>query len=368
MLSICIIIVAACLIVVIAFTYKGTSQRAKHMRFAAITMLVAAVLRELGPLIGEPPALDLYKRAVFLGTEMCAIVLVLTFKRKPPTAATIHKLWTTAVAVGIIEFVLIAPRIYHCTAFNSYYEVHTIEAVAYYGIYEATLLLTALVVGIGCFSALLRRHQPIVAQLTLVFIGVAAITTIGYVGVGVMSLLHYSIANQALIRQQLFLTTIVLLLAGLAIGSIRKIAFNSHRAIAVSTAIKIVEPLWCTATSLQPDVVLQCPGLSNKERLIRLVVETHDALSLIRRDPDPALNIVRLAYPDDPYLTAALLLHLLGERAMPPIPRRRAAMLMRIAHLMPDQILMTSIRDLYVIRRACASRDQWWTPAQIICD
>jgi hypothetical protein len=91
-----------------------------------------------------------------------------------------------------------------------------------------------------------------------------------------------------------------------------------------------------------------------------------DECAAERTDEFVPADVVRDRYTSDPHLSAGLLIHLLGENAMPPYPGRWAAYFMRVRNWIPDQALTASIADLYAIRRACACRDPWWMPARIV--
>ncbi|WP_030894282.1 hypothetical protein [Streptomyces sp. NRRL F-5053] len=373
MLSIGIVGLAAVLVIVISFTHKGRGDRSKLLRYAALTMFVSAVLREAAPMPGHAPIVDLLKRVVFLGTEISAALLVLTFRPGSIAKRTARRFWAAGAAIALIETGLFVVQTGTHGMVDSYHEaVGHPAALAYFGLYETTIIATALIVGSGCWSALMRSGQPIVARVSLLLIAMAAVTTAGYVAMGSLVLIGRDADNDTA-RQALFLATIGLLLVGLAIGGLRKIVISGKQAIeaiAVDAATDIVEPLWQTAVKLHPNVVLQGTEFSKNERLerlFRLVVETHDALNFIRRDPDEALDDIRKRYTYEPQLTAGLLMHLLGEDNMPGRPSKWACAwrLLRFESQMPDQALMASIADIYAIRWACAFRKEWWIPARL---
>ncbi|PUB32505.1 hypothetical protein C8K30_1011031 [Promicromonospora sp. AC04] len=365
MLSILIVGVAAAIVVVITFVHKGRGDRSRLLRYAVITMLIAAVLRELAPVQGLP-AIDLLKRLTFLVTQTASILLMLTFRRTSVTRHAARRIWIATAVVGAAAAVLVwfVPTHSDGTLYTHAEAAGSPAGIAYYGLYEATMIVTALVVGVGCWSALVKPGQPVVARLSLVMIGIAAVGTVVYVGLGLYALAGGS-APTSVLRGQVYLVTLVLLLTGLAIGGLRKIVVEGQQALTIHTATDVIEPLWRAAVTLHPDVVLPRQGFSRRERLIRLVVETHDALGLVRRDSDHALDVVRDRYTDDPKLTAGLLLHLLGEDAVPDSPGRVTRLLMHLISGMRNEALMASIKDLYEIRRACGSRDQWWQPATV---
>lgn len=365
MLSVLIVGVAAATVILISFVHKGRGDRSRLLRYAVISMFVAAVLRELAPVQGLP-VVDLVKRLTFLVTQASAILLMLTFRRTPVTMRTARRIWAATAAVGVFTATLVwfVPTHADGTLYTHLEAAGSPAGIAYYGLYEATMAVTALVVGVGCWSALVRPRQPIVARLSLVMIAVAAVGTLVYVALGLYSL-SGGAADTSEIRGQVYLLTLVLLLAGLAIGGLRKIVVEGQQALTIYTATDVIEPLWRAAVTLHPDVVLPSEGFSRRERMIRLVVETHDALNLIRRDSDHALDVVRDQYRDEPRLTAGLLLHLLGEDAVPTSPGRVTRFLMRLIGGTKSEALMSSIRDLYDIRRACGTRDQWWRPALV---
>ncbi|MFD2024140.1 MULTISPECIES: DUF6545 domain-containing protein [Promicromonospora] len=365
MLSVLIVGVAAATVVLISFVHKGRGDRSKLLRYAVITMFIAAVLRELEPVQGVP-VIDLLKRLTFLVTQTSSILLMLTFRRRSVTLRAARKIWAVTAAIGVLTATLVwfVPTHADGTLYTHLEAAGSPAGMAYYGLYEATMAVTALVVAVGCWSALVRTGQPIVARLSLIMIAVAAVGTMVYVALGWYSL-SGGAADTSELRGQVYLLTLVLLLVGLAIGGLRKIVVEGQQALTIYTATDVIEPLWRAVVTLHPDVVLPSEGFSRRERMIRLVVETHDALTLIRSDSDHALDVVRDRYGDDPKLTAGLLLHLLGEDAVPRSPGRVTRLLMRLISGTKNEALMSSIRDLYAIRRACGSRDQWWKPALV---
>lgn len=361
--------VTIALALLIAITHRGRGDRTKLLKLAVIALLTAAALRELSVVLGDIPELDLVKRAVLLVAEMAAILLVLTFRNHSITRTTAMRLWILTAAVAVLQMVLVLSVPLTPERMLPPYStvVGNIPAMTYFAINHVGLLVFAIVGGVGCIKALRGPAQPPTARFSMIMLLVAGAAIVGYASSGILMLVGVDVPYDAIIQRVLLITTITFFLIALIAGGVRKIVSGGRENLIVTATTDIVEPLWQVAVKLHPDVILPMRGLTAEERLIRLVVETHDAISLITRDNDKALDIVRDQYIPGPRRTAGLIMHLLGEGVVPESLRRTTKIFMSVARRVPtlrSSVLIASVAELYDIRRALATRDQWWvTPA-----
>ncbi|MCR2052188.1 hypothetical protein NSA19_04875 [Actinomyces bowdenii] len=349
------LIVGVCTaLVVVALLHRGTGTRTLLLRCIAVTLLASALLRELEEVDGGQPRADLLKRLIFLIALAAVVVLVLTFRRPAASTRTILRVWAGAATIGLIECLLLALMPAAPSDVLLYAHADTsMAAFLYYAIYEATIAATAIFCALGSAAVLVRTRQPLIARLSLVLLTLAAVTTLCYVGAGWLSVGQEGSSPELLIlRRHLFLATITLLLAGMTASGLHRLMVAVRAAVTMSVATDVVEPLWREVVALHPGVRLAVDQPTRRERLLRLVVETNDALHRMRRGsqspPDPL----------DPQAMAQLVIDVLGEDAVPGPLRRRTRLLVRLGALRADDALVSSIRDLYDMRTVFAVRDQ----------
>ncbi|MBF0697627.1 hypothetical protein [Actinomyces bowdenii] len=353
--------VAIGLVGVVTLLHRGRGPRTILLRQAALTLLLATLLREAQNLYAGLVALDLLKRLVFLVTLASVLILVLTFRRPSISRRAARRIWITAGLIGLCECVL-----FWLMPAGPGGALPTYEAAAqspavflYYALYETTIAAAVTTCAIGSTSALLRTRQPFLARLSLLLGTMAAVAAVGYVLVGWFTLVEAQGGGYAALRHYLFLSTITLLLAGIAVGGIRKIVVEGQEALTTSLGTDIVEPLWREVVKLHPGVMLPVDRLTPRERLLRLVVETNDALHLIRRDSATSPDALQGRDPADPRLTVDLLIHFLGESVVPRPLSLRTRLLVRTGALMADDEIASSVKDLYELRVAFATRTKW---------
>ncbi|CAM2953716.1 hypothetical protein ACSL103130_08260 [Actinomyces slackii] len=358
--SLIVVGVAVALLLVVLVLHKGRGPRTVLLRWAAATMLISAVLRESTSVLGDVPVIDLIKRLIFLVTMTTVIILVLTFRRTSITRRAARRYWWLAGAVGILQCALFwLMPLQSDGSLYPYTEAGRSPAILlYYGLFDTTIAVTAIACGYGCVRALMRGQQPLLARISLILGICSVVTAVGYVVVGWLALLESVGSDYDAVHRQLFLATIAFLLGMIAVGGIRTIVVEGQSALATSVGTDIVEPLWREVTRLHPGVMLPADRLTRRERLVRLVVETNDALHLIRRSSADAPGVLTGEDPSDPDQTADLLIHLLGESAAPQPPGLRTRLLMRVSALMPDDEVASSVKELYALRLAFAARDR----------
>ena len=358
MTSVLVIGVATVMLAVVSLLHRGHGPRTVLLRWAAITLLAATMLRELESLYGRLPLIDLPKRLLFLVTLAAVLILVLTFRRPSISRRTARRIWAAAGAIGLLECVLLALMPTAADGGLYPYEMarQSPAILLYYALYEVTIAAVVITCSIGSASALLRTRQPFLARLSLALGTLSSVTAVGYVGVGCLVMLETPGFDHGAVRRYLLLVTITLLLAGIAVGGVRKIVVEGQEALTTSLGTDIVEPLWREVVKLHPGVMLPVDRLTPRERLLRLVVETNDALHLIRRDSDT--GPLQGRDPADPRLTVDLLIHFLGESVVPKPLSLRTRLLVRTGALMADDEIASSVKDLYELRVAFATRAQ----------
>lgn len=370
MLSIAVVVIAVAAVIVVWSTQRGSGPRSRLLRAASASLLAAVVLRELSVVMGHLPVLDLLKRIAMFGAETSAILLVLTFRRHSITKRSANLIWIATGIIAIAQSILMpfVPTLADGTL-PPYQDVTgNPVAIAYFGIGELALIVLALVGGIGSWQAVRKRSQPLVARLSLGLLVGAAVCIVAYAAVGFVALFGVSgIPDAALQRIALF-GTIGLILASIITGGLHKIIAHSQERRAVDTATSIIEPLWRTAVEARPEVVLAEAGLHGRERLVRLTVETNDAIALICSDARDELSQLREVYGDKATATAGVLLSQVGDTVMSVVPPAKEhydrEFFVRLAQRLKDDMLTTSVRELYEVRLALSARDQWRNTAK----
>lgn len=368
MLSVTIAAVAAAIVIIVSITHRGRGDRSHLLRAAALTLLAAVVLREASVWVGHYPIFDLGKRLAILASETSMILLVLTFRKRSIKRSTAQRIWAAATALGLVQVVLafFTPTLPDGTLPAYSDVIGDSIAVPYYGINQLTLVAFALVVGIGCLRALRSKAQPLAARASLALMVAASGFAVLYAAVGTGLLIGLQAPNDALIQRGLLLGTVACFLAGLIVSGAHKIVVDGQETLAIAAATDIVEPLWNAAVKLHPSVVLPEVPTNRRDRLIRLAVETNDALALIRSDSGALVATVSDAYSQDPRLDARLLMCLLGEDALPELPKRhRDGSVKRLTRRLKDETLAAAIHDLYRLRlEFMNSRDAGAPPVQ----
>ncbi|MBO3725652.1 hypothetical protein J5X07_11555 [Actinomyces bowdenii] len=346
------LIVGVCAaLVVVTLIHRGTGTRTLLLRCIAVTLLASALLRELEGIDGGPPLADLLKRLIFLVALAAVVVLVLTFRRPAVSPRAVRRVWAGAAVIGLIECALLALMPAAPSDLLYAHADTSVAAFLYYAIYEATIAGTAVFCALGSVAALVRTRQPFIARLSLVLLTLAAAISLCYVGVGWLSVGQGSGLELLVLRRRLFLATITLLLVGMTASALHRLMAAVRAAVTMSVAADVVEPLWREVVALHPGVRLAVDQPTRRERLLRLVVETNDALHRMRRGaqspPDPL----------DPRAMAQMVVDVLGEQAVPGPLSRRTRVLVGLGALRADDPLVSSIRDLYDMRIALAARD-----------
>ena len=347
-----IIVGVAIALVVVSMLHRGSGSRTLLLRCIAMAILASALLRELEDVYGGPPPMDLLKRLIFLIAQAAVVALVLTFRRPAASRHVFRWVWAVAAAVGLVEcaLFLIMPTRVEPTLYA--HAATSVAAFLYYALYETTIAVTAAFCALGSIMVLLRTRQPLVARLSLLSLMLAAAVAMIYVGVGWFSLTQTPGIGSLVLRRRLFLVAISLLLAGMTASGIHGILLGVRAAVTMCVAIDVVEPLWRGVIRLHPGVMLPVDRPTRRERLLRLVVETNDALHRI------SLGAGRPPGAADAAATAQLLADLLGESALPGPLSRRTRLLVGCGALEADDALLSAIRDLYDVRVALTARDQ----------
>lgn len=365
MLSVLLVSVMVAMLLAISFIQKNRGHRARLIRLAGVSIFGGVVLREITPIIGNPSVLDLLKLLASYLSIVAVILLILSFRKPPVTSRTRAMIWLATVLVSALQICL-----YLLLTVTHDEESFVISAEAgmppmafmYSGMNDIILIAMAVTAFVGGQRALKNQRLPIIGKIAMSSYIMAAVTTTLYAMISIAKLLTL-IPHVAIIRDQLLIATMSFAFFGLISGGLLKV-FGRDGTLSTAAAICIVKPLWSTTTQLEPHVILPGENLNSRERLARLFVETHDALSLLRRDPDPALTMIREVHPEDPQLTASILIHLLGAENVSAPPRRRDALCMYIVTKLSSKNSTASTHSIYNIRQACANHgDQRRIPA-----
>lgn len=364
MLSVLLIGVMVAILLAISFIQKNSGHRSRLFRLAGVSIFVGIVLRELTPITGNPPVLDLVKLLASYVCIVAVILLILSFRKPPISPRTRSMIWLGAAVVSTVQIclflILVITRGQESFPTSAKLGISPM-AVVYSGVNDLTLIAMGFVAFIGGLRALRNSHLPTIGKIAMWSYIMAAVATTNYAVISIAKMLTL-IPHVAMIRDQLLIATMSFAFIGLISGGLLKV-FGRDGMLVSNAATCIIKPLWAVATQLEPHVILPGENLNSREQLARLFVETHDALSLLRRDPDPALEIIRETHPEDPQLTAGILTHLLGADNVSAPPPRRDALCMYIVTKLSNRDFLASTRSVYNIRQACAAQgDKSWTP------
>lgn len=360
-----VIVVATAGLVAIAFgVQRHRSFRATMIHVAALTLMGAILMRELSL---DQPVPHLGLRLLFLVTQVAVVLLVLSFRK---CGGNTRAMWLTglvALAVGLAQVAMVPylPTHPDGTIYLAFEVDDSLVGTAYYLLLYVPVIATAAVVAVGCLRAWRLPGQPAVARFSLACVVVGTIIAAIFLCVSILNVLWPRNDGDMRTKDVLLFVGIAVVLTGLALGAAHRVLTACRERINRRIAVDIVQPLWIIVTDLQPGVVLSehlGKNTSDKIRLARLIIETHDALTLIRGDRDPALAHIHERYPRDPQLSAALILHLAGPGACLRSPRRSTHILNRLLQRKSD-LITDSTTDLYDIRTALADRASWHSPA-----
>src|SRR5699024_3083747 len=297
------------------------SLQSRLLRTAVYSMAVVVSATQLLPMAVVPGILDIFRRMASLIMQTAVILLVMTFGRHGPDRLIRMRIWSMTAVVAGIEIALGA--IVYTLGGGVHHDTGTWTdqvVLAFHGVHLLAFLAMACVVAGACLKTALNPHQLPTARLSMLLTLGAAISASIFVVLKFISLTSDAVFTHSLLQKEAISATISLLIMALVLGVIHPVVTTVQRTFFERLGADLVQPLWHAVTWLHPEVVLPHSGLTAQERLFRLIVETHDGLGLIRRDPDPALLPAHENYPEEPRQTAALLLHLLGEKALGPRP------------------------------------------------
>lgn len=364
MLSVLLISVMVAILLAISFIQKNSGHRSRLFQLAGVSIFVGIVLRELTPVTGNPPILDLVKLLASYVCIIAVILLILSFRKPPISPRTRSMIWLGVVVVSAFQIglflILLITGGEESFPTSAKYGISPM-AVVYAGVNDLMLIAMAAIAFIGGQRALRSSHLPTIGKIAMWSYIMAAVATTSYAVISIAKMLTL-IPHVAIIRDQMLIATMSFAFIGLISGGLLKV-FGRDGTLVTTAATCIIKPLWKIVTQLEPHVILPDENLNSREQLARFFVETHDALSLLRRDPDPALEIIRETHPEDPQLTAGILVHLLGTNNVSTLPPRRDALCMYIVSKLSNKDFLASTRSIYNIRQACANQgDRSCTP------
>lgn len=323
------------------------------------------VLNSLPNEIAMITPVDGVKRFISLAAQGSMVQLVISFKATPPKAPASLLIWTAAAVLGALTALLL-PRLDVLATDGILLpplETSSWWNVAYFSINLLAITATSVVCGFGCFMATRGGAQSGLARLSLNLGALAGVSGGLYAITGILALVDVLPTVQVTgTRQVLLLLVMVCCLSALLIGGGRKLYILLRLHLAIRTAINIVEPLWLATTLLHGEVVLMRNARASAlEVLTRMVIETNDALHILRLDPDPALCHIRDEFPLDAQLLAGIIMHLLGDDAVGPLqkPRRKTTVL-TLERWLHSPELATAVLEIRNVRIALDERNKWW--------
>ena len=366
MTEIVIVGISTGLILVVSTSYRG-SRRVPLLRVACVALFVAMLCRDLAD-TQNTPALDLLKSYAVLVAAVSVVKIFLTFRVKP------LQRWQTLTIYGIAAFIALGQL-----ALAAFLPVHPDGTVlrqaeigtapsaseryvliAYQSLYLGGFILADVVAIIGCWRSITQRGQALWTRISTGFILAAALGSSLFIASSILDVVGRPMFGGSAHRSYLVITVISFLFLGLSLGVLRRVYLSALRFVTLRLAHKIVHPLWQTSTRLHPGVRLSPEdhtGFNGIASISRLTIETHDALRLIREDTDPALAQLHRLHPSDPELSAALLRHLGGEKAVPRLSRIAVAAWSRALSRDDGEALTSSLTSLFEIRLAIDLRN-----------
>lgn len=363
MTSFVILACTAGLFLVSMLIHRTRDHRSRLIKVAVCTLLIAMSLRGFAP---DNLVFETAIRLSFLATQLVVILLIFTFL---PTPLSRRSVWIVYLATaGIMAVQILLAMVVPIRPDGTVYMAYEVDGnwigTVYYLAFYVPIIITTLTVAVGCGKAMLSRRQPFLARIPLMCVVTGTVISAIFLVVSIRNILSPSPSGGVGAKNYLLVAGLSVVLIGLALGAVYRIVSFAREVLVWRATQDIVFPLWRVVTNLQPEVVLpkdtKVP-VSRHTASVRLVVETHDALTLLRGDADPVLDPVKERYVVDPQLSAGLLLHLAGPDEIP-APKRGALMLSRLT-MSSEAALADSVEDLHAIRVALAERDRWWTPA-----
>lgn len=360
MVTAIVVLAATALTIITLAVHRERGARSKLLRRSVAALFMAAAFRELSDGGYLVALTDPAKRLALLLSEVNVVLLVLTFRSRGVSARAVKAIWSTTAVLGLAQVVLACLLVAQSgTVAEATSASDTPVEIAYHLLFDLCIVAATTVVGIGCFQAMCNRRQLPVARVSLGLVVAGSVSNIVYAALGLIGLATAARDDFETARSMLFVLSMALFLLGIGVGGLRQVVINHRERKAVNEAIDAIEPLWRVATAIQPDVVLRHRSGSRRERLIRLVVETHDALRIMRAENAERLSGVFTRFDRDPLQAAAMLLQLLGGEWVPQktTPQQRL--------VLGDESLARSLYDLQQISRACQERGSWWTPVSM---
>lgn len=350
--SIIVIVCVLTLVTAVSIIHRRSNRRNRLLRIGCFLLLIATLLREAS-FADDWLVADLLKRLTMLALELVMILLVLSFHPRTSSKPVPRSIWFISAAAAIIQvwlyLALPRPAAQFIRDFAEYGGPPV--AVAYHGLYLVGLAVAAAIVALFCGAVVFNRAHYITARIATGLIMVGVLVVVAFAALSWVHLINYTVDNDTKVRNLLFLISVACVFAGLAVGGFHR-GLEVMRQWALNRSLQdIVGPLWRRTTSLHPGVVLPLDqDLLDDERLVltRRTIEVGDALALVRGDPDDALAHIHNQHPEDPELTAALLLHLTGPDRETPV-RKSTHLLLRVTPP-ADPMLHSAVIELCKLR------------------
>src|SRR5699024_10165900 len=295
MTSVVILGCAAGLLLISVFLHRGRTRRSRLINAALCALLIAMLLRDFAP---NSVAFETAVRLLFLATQLAVVLLILTFVQGPPIRRTVRIAYGTAGCFAIFQVLLalVAPTRPDGTVFMAHEVGGSWIGIVYYLAFFVPIAITTATVAIGCGKATLTPGQPFLARLPLACVVIGTFFSAWFLVVSFGNILNPSPSGGIETKDSLLAAGMLIVLVGLAVGVLARVIGSIREVVAWRAIREVVLPLWQISTNLQPEVVLpsdEWASHSRRTAIVRLVVETHDALTLLRGDADPALTYVR---------------------------------------------------------------------------
>lgn len=366
MVEILIVGITMGLTVLVSTFYRG--QRRVHLlRITCLALFLATVCRGVEPVMGGP-GVDLVKRLSILTAQVSIVLLILTFRATSQRMRRNIYIIAGLVAIGetaLMWFLPVHPDgdvFQRSEVVQAAAEGKAWSLIAYHCLYLGAFAAAVTIVAVGCWRTMTEKNQPFSARISVGCIFAGALGSALFIGSSIMDMFGRPVFGGSGTRTYILIIVVGLFFLGLATGVIRRVSISLQKTLAVQLARELVIPLWKTTTTLQPGVKLPPEEQHNFNQLMslsRITIETHDALRLIREDTDPALHAVHQKHPEDPHLSAGLVRHLCGEKAVPPLGWVTVALSrLHTFGIKSDDTLATSIKSLYEIRVAVSEQNR----------
>ncbi|GAA1457552.1 hypothetical protein NE857_21640 [Nocardiopsis exhalans] len=358
------VIVLTCtfsLVLVVHLIHRRPGRPGRLLRCGSDMLLAAIVLREIDAFEAWLAA-DLIMRLLLIGLQHVAVLLVLSFRDASSENCGPWLVYTCAALAGLSQIALYFSLPEPVDIAIHGFPEHGGDAVTvvYHGLYLVTMIAAAIITLHACARVALSSRHPIMARLALGVVGCGIVVACAFAVLSCAHLFDREIDNDTLVRDWLYRLSVVIILAGFVLGGTHKGLSRLRHKVLGRLADEVVGPLWVQVTTLHPDVVLPLPcdrHADPRARLTRLIIETNDGLGLIRKDEDEALSAIHTRHPEDPRLSAALLLHLTGAAPPEPVKLSTRAML----RLVPpaDPMLKDAVIELCAIRDSLDTSSEW---------